>query len=646
MTHLNTQNMKKSYLLAFGLLTTATVTFSQQKLQNLPFHSGSEQKEVLFQSNSEIPDAVAEINHSITPIQANRGGSPALWQEDFGGGFPNGWAVDDASGISPWKWSMNGSHGNFNSSNGNGYDAPINSTTASNGFLINDPDSANHYTYGQPAATTYQVLPSYFATDIIDLGASYPSLLLEFEQRFRFNGSVNLVVQVSTDSINWIDYPVQGGVSSNNVSADPDLVSINISGTVGSSQTLFLRVGWSVLAYYWMIDDMRIIQGLDNDLAMTDVWHGDFIGDWEYQQIPLAQTQEIIIGAACVNQGGTAQTNAIYSYDISNGSTSMASGTFAANTTSIGSTVRDTTWHATGFVPSTVGNYTVTVSVEADATDELTSNNEGESFFKMTNNIYAHDDEDNVEFQVSGGDNASMVANEYKIALYYSTVASGMLTAVQTAFASNTTTESCILEVFDASDQTLSNPIVTEVFDLLPGDVSVGAVPTFVNILINDGDGIQLEADGLYLISIGNTGEGEDLWFLASDGDQDRAQLRYGPFGTGGAINWYTGYTSSPIIRANFDPLVDVSEATLAQNGFGIYPNPTTNNFTIVLDKNAEVQVVSLLDLEGKLIMDLTSMVTVGNQKVEVNTSGIAAGIYFVSVMSTNGTGTQKIVIQ
>jgi hypothetical protein len=72
------------------------------------------------------------------------------------------------------------------------------------------------------------------------------------------------------------------------------------------------------------------------------------------------------------------------------------------------------------------------------------------------------------------------VANEYKIALYYSTVASGTLTAVQVAFAANTTTESCIVEVFDAiNDQSLSDPIITEVYDLLPGDISAGAVPTF-----------------------------------------------------------------------------------------------------------------------------------------------------------------------
>jgi len=639
--------MKKSYFLVLGLLTLASTSFSQQKTVSVPFHSGFEQTERVNSAGSIVPDAVATADRSQSATLTARGGVPTLWTEDFGGGFPSGWAVDDASGISPWKWSTNGSHGNFNDSNGSDYDAPINSTTAGNGFLINDPDSANHFTYGQPSGTTYQYLESYFATSEIDLGASYPSLLLEFEQSFRFNNGIDMLVQVSADSVNWTDYTVQGNVSNNAASDDPDLVSINISGAVGSSQTLFVRIGWSARVYYWMIDDMRIVEGLGNDLAMTDVWHGDVFNAFEYQQIPLAQAHEVVIGAACVNQGGNSQTNATYTFDISVGSTSVASGTFAADLTSIGSTNRDTTWYATGYIPDAIGDYTVTVSVSAEETDELLSNNEAESLFKMTDNIYAHDDEDNIEFQVSGGDNSSMQANEFKIALYYETFAAGTLTAVQTAFGNNTTTTSCIVEVFDVvNDQSLSDPIITEVYDLMPGDVSTGAVPTFVNILIDGGDGVQLDADGLYLISIGNTGEGEDLWFLASDGDLDRAQLRYGPFGAGGAIDWYTGYTTSPMIRANFDPTVDVSEATLKENGFGVYPNPTSQNFTIMLNDQIEVQSVSLVDLQGKIIMDLTNLVVAGNQKVEVNASNLASGVYVVSVLSAEGVGTQKIVIQ
>jgi len=636
--------MKNLYLALICLLIGTSSAFSQLKYNNMPVHVQQE----FVQSFNDISDSQAmPTNTSNIATTTNRGGVATLWEEDFTGGFPNGWVTDDASGINPWKWSTNGSHGNFNDSQGADYNDPISSTTAVNGFLISDPDSANHAAYGQPAATTYQVLESYFVTNEIDLGASYPSLLLEFEQSFRFNGNVDLVVEVSTDSTNWTDYSVQGSVSSNSASDDPDLVSINISGTVGSSQTFFLRVGWSALAYYWMIDDMRIVEGLGNDLAMTDVWHGDIVNAFEYQQIPLAQAQEIVIGAACFNLGGTAQPNAVYTYDISDGSSSVGSGSFPANNTSIGSTGADTTWYATGFVPATVADYTVTVTVASDSTDELLTNNEGESVFKMTDNIYAHDDEDNIGLIVYGGDaDGTTTANEYKMGLYYEMPATANLTAVQVAFGRLTTTLACIVEVFEAGD--LSNALTTTVYDILPADVSTGnGVTILTDILIEDGDGYLLDAGVLYFISIGNTGEGEELYIEASDGDADRGQLRYGPYGVGGSIDWYTGWTNSPIIRGNFDAAISVEENEDV-SGVVIYPNPTTDNLNInFVSKEDQNVTINVIGIDGALVFSENVTTKIGqSSRTMVDFANLAKGIYTVQLVGSNSSLTQRVVVQ
>ena len=47
----------------------------------------------------------------------------------------------------------------------------LTSTTASDGFLICDTDSANHYAYGQPSGSTYQYIESLVTTNAIDLSA-------------------------------------------------------------------------------------------------------------------------------------------------------------------------------------------------------------------------------------------------------------------------------------------------------------------------------------------------------------------------------------------------------------------------------------------------------------------------------------------
>ena len=118
-----------------------------------------------------------------------------IWSEDFGNGFPSGWTIEDLSGICPWVWSNDGSWGYFNSNNGSSPGTAINSTTAANGFLICDPDSANNVTYGQPSGANYQYLESYFTTNSIDL-SGYPAVVLEFQQHFRYNNGIDLKVMV------------------------------------------------------------------------------------------------------------------------------------------------------------------------------------------------------------------------------------------------------------------------------------------------------------------------------------------------------------------------------------------------------------------------------------------------------------------
>ena len=123
-----------------------------------------------------------------------------IWAEDFGNGFPSNWATfsNNTSGGNAtcnWVWSDDGSWGNFSGGGSTSADVPINSTTANNGFLISDIDSANHFVNGQPSGSTYDYIDSYFITEAIST-LGFPSVTLEFEHNFRFNNSIDLVVSV------------------------------------------------------------------------------------------------------------------------------------------------------------------------------------------------------------------------------------------------------------------------------------------------------------------------------------------------------------------------------------------------------------------------------------------------------------------
>ncbi|MCF8276366.1 MAG: T9SS type A sorting domain-containing protein [Flavobacteriales bacterium] len=612
--------MKKIYttLLAFSIAVGASAQFT----------SAPAQKSRL------VDNTVALGLPTETPSVAATGDTINGLYWDFSD--QNAWTFGNAGTPSAnWEFTTTGPYGDFSESYG-----ALESTTAANGWAMFDSDALGTGSSVQDAWVQL--------ANSVDL-TGYSSVAVSFQQYYgKFNGFSYL--EVSTDGSTWTTFEVNGNQGNNSSTDNPDLVVVNISGAVAANpSTVWIRFryegSWD---YFWQVDDVAIVEGATNDLAVTKVWHGDINAAFEYQQIPLDQAQEVVIGVASTNQGGTVQNNLVYDYDISLGGSSVASGSFGATNTILNSTSSDTTWYSTGYTPSALGTYTVTVTVSADETDELPSNDQGTSTFKVTNFIYAHDDEDNIEFQIYGGLDASDSPNEYKAAMYYEIFSDVTLTSVQTAFGANTTTSSCYVEVFDAvNDQSFSNPLVTEVYDLQNGDISSGANINLVNILLNDGDGIDLLAGGVYLISIGNTGAGEDLWILASDGDDDRAQLRYGPFGAGSAIDWYTGYTTSPMIRANTDPSVGITENEDV-SGLSVYPNPTSDLLNVAfVSKDNQNITVNVFNVTGALVQTEQRTVKVGQRNlITFDTEKLSSGMYMVQLVGANSTVTEQVVVR
>ena len=605
--------MKKIYasVLALGVVFSANAQVAQQKAQHIKTNDYT----AAFEQPVTAP-SVAATGDTINSLYFDFS-TTANWTLGNLDGATGSWVVGTAvpSGDFPID--------------------PILSSTAANGYALYDSDLL--------CGTDNAYIQLANPVDLTGQG----SVAVQFQQFYRnFQGQTFL--DVSVDGTTWTEYEVNAALAVNDATANPAITQVNISGVAANAAQVWIRfriVGGC--DYAWMVDDVAFVEGAQNDLQIVDVWHGDIIEAFEYQQIPLAQAAEVVIGAASLNSGGADQTNVVYSYDIFEGSTSVASGTFAANTTTLVPTVYDTTWYATGFTPSVVGNYTVTVTVAADEVDETPANNELSSMFKITESIYAHDDEDNIEFQVVGRDADGNVP-EFKMAMYYEMKANATLTSVEVAFGGLTRASSCIIEVFDVvNDQSLASPIATEVYDIMAADIPTAGEVIPVNIPIEDGDGIQLAADGLYLISISNASVGDSLYILASAGDADRAQLRYGPFGVGGAINWYTGYTTSPVIRANFDASIGIEENEDVA-GFSVYPNPTSDNLNInFVSKENQNVTLNVISVDGALVYSKNLNTKVGQTtKTSVDFAELSKGIYMVQLVGTSSSITQRVVVQ
>lgn len=550
-------------------------------------------------------------------------------------GTPANWIIDNASSNdAEWEFTTTGPYGSFSESYG-----VLASTSAADGWAMFDSDALGDNT------TTHDTWIQ--MANPVDL-TGFPSVAVTFQQLYaKFQG--NSYVEVSTDGgTNWTQFEVNAAQAPNTASSDDgDIVSVNISSVAGGESQVWVRFryvgGWD---YAWQVDDLAFVEAPGNDLQISKLYHGDIINAWEYHNTPLSQATEIVLGVYTFNNGGAAQNNAVYTYDISDANGSVDSGTFPASNAAIAPFETDTTWYSTGFTPTATGDYTVTVSVAADETDEAPADNEASVEFAITDNIYSHDDEDAIELQIYGALDASDQANEYKTGMYYELIADATLTAVQVGFGQNTTTASCIVDVYDAND--LESPLATEVYDIQPGDVSSGANINLVNILINEGDGIDLTAGGVYFISIGNTGVGEELFILAEDdGDDDNGTLQYGPFGQGGAVDWYTGYSYSPMVRANFDPTVDVAENE-AVSGVSIYPNPAADDLTVnFVSKEDQDLTINVISSTGALVAAEQVTTKAGqSNRINFNVADLASGIYMVQIQGAASTLTNRVVVQ
>ena len=331
------------------------------------------------------PDLIGnEFQKTGSSHKKFKAGGDTIWSEDFANGFPGSWAIQDSSGICPWTYSLDGSWGYFNGNFGTASGDTLQSVTKANGFLICDPDSANNAVYGQPSGSNYVYLPSYFTTSVIDL-TGFPAVLLQFEHLYRFNNDLDMIVAVSADSISWTNYFVQGNTPNNTQSANAETVNLNISTVAGNQSTVYIRIGWSARVYYWMIDDIRIIEAPDNDMALTMEQFYPF-----YKMTPVRQKTDIMFTGAISNNGGNTQANVKLNTIV----------TFASDTTfisssspisSVSGSVDTLTVQDSSYVPAMLGDYAISNYVTYDSTDFNPDDDTLVNGFMITDTVYARD---------------------------------------------------------------------------------------------------------------------------------------------------------------------------------------------------------------------------------------------------------------
>ena len=587
-----------------------------------------------------------------------------IWSEDFGGGFPAGWSTytsNTGAGNNgapsagntaecPWKHSMNGSWGYWNSvgtnaaGNPTGPASPISSSTASNGFLISDPDSANHWNGnpGSSSGSTYHYLESYFTTSSIDL-TGWANVSLEFEHSFRFNNSIDLVVSISSDSVNWTDYNVQGNATNNQASADPEYLSLNISSVAGNQPTVYVKIGWTARVYFWMIDDIKIVETPDNRLSLVDAEHG---GWWvgylnagglgmQYTYNPLKQVtanpytfEGVVTNAGALNQ--TARLNVEVYDGIANNVFSTTSAdsllvpqdtvTFIGNNT---------------FLPSNIGQYYF--QTWASSADTISDTIISSSI--VTENIYGRDDDTDYSEYGLGRSCGGMV-----VGTYFDIYDADDLASLSVFMKDNSVDGADIYAVVYEID-----PVSNDEIYLFQSDdytLTTNDIGSWVTIPFS---GVETLLPGTYMAAIGGYANPVDTSVIGM------SQYTYpttawiqknGCLNSGQTFGSWYWLSRVPMIRMNFATVSAIENNDYKNSIVTIFPNPSGGTFSLdMVDMKPGDYIISITNILGdQVYVDQEYIINAISKEIDL--SHLSKGVYTIKIINDNSTFSDKIIVK
>ena len=511
-------------------------------------------------------------------------------------------------------------------------------TTATNGYAFFD---GIQYLLTVPPVVEIQ--NSSITSSTIDLSLySQPSITLSFNQRFRHFNYDETYVEMSQDGgSTWVySQQVNAGEPTNGTSLQNNLSLIV---PVLPSANTKIRFRWSSTSdsddygsgYGWMIDDVKLVEPYADEFTLTKVWTGDIVQKYDYYSTPLTQVIPMTVGAVISNMGGVSQTKVV-SIEILQGTTSVYT---ATENITILPGVSDTLWHTSTFTPTSNGVYTVKFTLPTDA---INTNNTQSEDFEVTPNIYGHN------FPITGTTSFAFNTLNAEIGMgnLYEINANQQLNGINVQFATGTTVSTevrCELwEVVDGIQGTMN--FITDVTYTVPSPLNT-ANPTTIAF----SSPAQMEAGKLYMVILKTYQDATNKLRIRSSvkGDDDFSTIGYGPFATGGVVNYFSGWGKAPYISLNFDPTIGINETSTEISGVSIYPNPSSSSVNLEMNIATPSEVsIQVTDLSGKVVATQNlGFLPLGKNQTTIQSASFNNGLYYVTI-SSNGTSVTKKFIK
>jgi hypothetical protein len=273
--------------------------------------------------------------------------------------------------------------------------------------------------------TTSNPSDTYIETPSINC-TGVSSVVVKFSQYFRLCcRSYNLEMLVSSNGGNtWATYDARFNVMGNTFTPEKfRRVEINISDVAAGFSDVRIRFYMHGPSnYFWMIDDLMLVEAYQNNLVLEDYWLdfdsglGTTIGQINYwPKTQLGQPGEITgtvgnqhIKAALLNNGMSSAENSKLTVQILQNGLPIHSDQSTGKT--INSLSRDTFALPSPWLPTAYGDYRIDYKAIFNQPDEVPQNNAASLFFTI-NDTLAHRADFSAESSSNtagwiGGDNA------------------------------------------------------------------------------------------------------------------------------------------------------------------------------------------------------------------------------------------------
>jgi len=611
-----------------------------------------------------------------------------FWEEDFSDGFPDGWITGDLSGNNlAWTWCGDPATGQATGcppiwDDGLNLQEPFASATADNGFMTMDSDLPGEL------ATDHQV---FLMTDALS-AVGQDEVYLAFDSHigvFTVSASAGALVQVSTDSMNWVDFfpfpnLVIGGPNPGFTrwSFNPEEVVLDISSVAANQPEFYIRWNWNGnWEYHWSIDDIQLLP--ENPIPLNDMRVNGFYSIAPNAQVPASQVDEFGFLADIQNKGQLEQPNVNLSITIEDVNTNdvvyfeeLSYGNIASD-----SLAENVLFASSGFTPpAQVADYRGIYAISSDSTDLDPSNNTQEFTFSVTDSVFAK--ENAIAYQYNPPDGAwdAGEAHSFRLGCFYYTPNGGDYFARHISFGFGTIDQANIDEGAsvqillhewiedtngdDIADNTeLGLPVAFQVYELTGNEVEDSLYTFDLINFENPDDPIALKDGGQYMAIVEYISPGDDvnLEFSASrEFDYAAHWLRH--VDSLGLDRWNSGFIgigseefldafffATPVVRlhiSEFPFSVNTTELPDADQVL-LFPNPASDQLHVQVNlsqRQSDVQ-IQLMDIQGRVLQN-HQYSGLQQEHLSFDISHFPSGIYLLRFNSGAGMRTQKFIVE